>query len=540
MTLLLLTLGGCLVPWDGDGDGHPWTADCDDRDPAVGADRTWYKDADGDGLGDPDNTARQCAAPEGFLAVTGDCDDTDPLVPDPYGVDADGDGRVSATCAGGDDCDDTDTNTYPGAIELCDDKQNDCAADWTADEGIVTWFEGLETGEEGQPCTVETELTGGGAVECTTRECPYAVPGMPEGLCCVCELGPALAEATDAVWQARLGETRTGFAPDALLSVCSGDWPLSLDLQQSSGQPQRVTVAGRAAVSEGDCEAGATEGLSVLRGTAERPVIAAEGNGGLELTLTGLVVTSGAACVSSAAACDEAPVQGRGGVVVHLLNSATLEGVCIRENANVADASLNYGGGLSLKHVEQVNLYSVWITKNCSAAGGGLFAHRANVEEMINVRLTYNTAWCLGGGLALLGGAPGGEAGDSSLRADSLVLQCNMASSGIGGGMLVWGIPEGAARVDLSGSFVIGETDSVPDCPGGDTGSGVALVEAVNQNGARIPVCSALEVFATYFGGHTGEVDIEHVDLYSTWLRETVGQGLGDQHSGDYQTEACP
>ncbi|MCB9670062.1 MAG: putative metal-binding motif-containing protein [Alphaproteobacteria bacterium] len=62
-------------------------------------------------------------------------------------ADADGDGyglgafavRCNAVPAGG-DCDDTDPDVFPGAIEVCDDKQNDCDVAWTSDAGRVSFF----------------------------------------------------------------------------------------------------------------------------------------------------------------------------------------------------------------------------------------------------------------------------------------------------------------------------------------------------------------------------------------------------------------
>lgn len=47
---------------------------------------------------------------------------------DPDNPDADGDGRISIACEGGDDGDDTDPNRYPGNLEVCDvlDYDEDC------------------------------------------------------------------------------------------------------------------------------------------------------------------------------------------------------------------------------------------------------------------------------------------------------------------------------------------------------------------------------------------------------------------------------
>jgi hypothetical protein len=49
------------------------------------------------------------------------------------GEDADKDGHLALLCVGGDDCDDGDKNTYFGAPELCDGKDNDCNG--TVDDG---------------------------------------------------------------------------------------------------------------------------------------------------------------------------------------------------------------------------------------------------------------------------------------------------------------------------------------------------------------------------------------------------------------------
>jgi fibronectin type 3 domain-containing protein len=56
---------------------------------------TWYRDADGDGFGDPESTLTQTAQISGYLDSSGDCDDYDATV-------------------------------YPDAPELCDGKDNNC------------------------------------------------------------------------------------------------------------------------------------------------------------------------------------------------------------------------------------------------------------------------------------------------------------------------------------------------------------------------------------------------------------------------------
>jgi hypothetical protein len=61
----------------------------------VNTSQTYYRDADGDGYGLTNETANGCAAPQNYVAISGDCNDADASV-------------------------------YPGAVELCDGKDNNC------------------------------------------------------------------------------------------------------------------------------------------------------------------------------------------------------------------------------------------------------------------------------------------------------------------------------------------------------------------------------------------------------------------------------
>jgi hypothetical protein len=72
---------------------------------------TYYRDSDGDGHGNPDDSIESCAAPTGYVSNS-------------------------------DDCDDTNAQINPGATEKCDGKDNDC--DGQIDEegatGCTTYY----------------------------------------------------------------------------------------------------------------------------------------------------------------------------------------------------------------------------------------------------------------------------------------------------------------------------------------------------------------------------------------------------------------
>lgn len=180
---------------DFDGDGYPASVDCDDFSSQInpgaleicdgsdnncdlsideGVTTVFYLDADGDGFGDPEQSIDACEAPENFVLIGNDCDDTSSLaypaatefcdtidndcdgdvdedVATLYYFDLDEDGYGDPDVSeygcetpdmfveNNEDCDDTDSQVYPEATERCDEKDNDC--DGEIDEDIpVVWF----------------------------------------------------------------------------------------------------------------------------------------------------------------------------------------------------------------------------------------------------------------------------------------------------------------------------------------------------------------------------------------------------------------
>jgi len=184
---------GCEAPFGTVAD----STDCDDLDPTTfpgatevcdgtdnncdlavdegaAAPTTWYADADGDGFGNPSVSTDACAAPFGTVADSSDCDDLDATafpggtevcdgadnncdtqvdegLSATFYLDADSDGYgdpaspISACLlpAGAsinpDDCDDGQAAIQPGAVEICDELDNDCNNQ--VDEGVTTtWY----------------------------------------------------------------------------------------------------------------------------------------------------------------------------------------------------------------------------------------------------------------------------------------------------------------------------------------------------------------------------------------------------------------
>ena len=158
------TISACTVPEnyadeagdcnDGDAGIHPGADEvCDLIDNNCndeideGVESTFYRDEDGDGYGSEVLTTA-CSAPPGYVDNADDCDDDNPqsypgAMEECDGKDNDCDGALPdneadqdqdgiATCEG--DCDDSNPLTKPGANEQCDGQDNDCDGTLPAEE----------------------------------------------------------------------------------------------------------------------------------------------------------------------------------------------------------------------------------------------------------------------------------------------------------------------------------------------------------------------------------------------------------------------
>ena len=150
---------------DGDGDGVGVCDDCNDGDNTVWQLLTGYTDGDGDGYG-TGSSQQVCSGdnlPSGYADNDTDCNDSDETVWQLLAVYTDGDldgyGDVNDTttediCSGAtpptgysltnDDCDDGLAAVHPGAVEVCNDIDDDCDGDVDDDDndctGQPTWY----------------------------------------------------------------------------------------------------------------------------------------------------------------------------------------------------------------------------------------------------------------------------------------------------------------------------------------------------------------------------------------------------------------
>ncbi len=132
---------------------------------------TYFLDSDGDGFGNPFDSAQSCDEIPGYVLNKSDCDDANMAVnpgapeicdgidnncdgrtdePSTFYHDADGDGYGNMLdsirdcnapelyVANGNDCDDANAAIHPGAAETCNGVDDDC--DGLVDEGVQTTF----------------------------------------------------------------------------------------------------------------------------------------------------------------------------------------------------------------------------------------------------------------------------------------------------------------------------------------------------------------------------------------------------------------
>ncbi len=331
--------------WDADMDGYgdPTCGgyDCDDSDPVVypGADEICDSgiDEDCDGLVD--------------LMDTDCCDDDD------------GDGYIDADC-GGSDCDDSDVDTYPGADEFCDGKDNDCdgtigddEADADGDGWMICAGDCDDTAPDVHPGVMESAVAGN-CDDDQDNDCDGLVDTDPE---CYNMIH---VPADYSTIQAGIDAAMEG----GLVIVSPGTYPENIDFLGKA-----ITVR-----SEEGAE------VTIIDGNQAGSVVTFS-NGESEWSLLdGFTIRNGHARY--------------GGGLFCLNSSPTIENCTISGNRGYIDQGYTYGGGIYCKE-SSPTIVGCTILENTAKSSGGVHCDSSSSPTITNCTIMGNVATYYGGGV---------------------------------------------------------------------------------------------------------------------------------------------
>jgi len=550
---------------DWDGDGYGWD-DCDDQDPGVfpGATETcdgqdedcdgdidedaadaapFYEDADHDGYGSEDGALDACHAPDGYVAVGGDCDDGNPFAyPDAAEVcddvdndcdgevdnlpveestvyaDEDGDGygdpAVSASGCGADpdyvdnalDCDDASRDINPEAAESCDHLDNDC--DGVTDEGAVdasTFYYDADGDGYGDASDVQVRCYASDRWVADSADCDDSDaaihPGADEAACdgvdddCDgTESGARFELATGSSLDASEAlEKGTADAPASYsvplagtLYLCPGTWYIELSVSAD------LDVVGRYGSDE----------TTLSGGGAFTPISVEDSR--LDLNLSGLTLSDGSGTT--------------GGFLNNQKNNVDIliDDCVVSNNAGTKGGAIHTEGGT-------LTIQDSTFSGNAASGNGGA-VHAVDTLVAVSGSTFHDNSSSDGYGGALY-------IGTSSYSGDTwgLIDDSEFADNSATQGGAIWVYYSG---LEVSGSEIHGNSASY--------GGGVYT----NYNAATFTDSALYENKAVYGGalyGYWGEISLDCSGGGGVWSNGsgTYGGGVYITYTGSVSSRSC-
>lgn len=462
---------------------------------------TWYADLDSDTYGDSANSTDSCEAPEGYVAVDGDCDDLD-------------------------------ETSFPGGTEVCDGADNDCNG--TIDDGAtngMTYYADADSDEFGDPATVAFACEQPTGYVENDYDCNDGEIGEPVVADALFGSGSGSGSASDPhlSLQAAIDQ-----ANECVLAM-EGTYEETIDL---GGKNLDVFGVGGSEVTTIDA------GLSTC--TSANPeecaaVVTIGSDTGAAPTLHGFTITGGTGATSSASSsqdcADSSPESGSntctvttynycGGGVYVKGDNPTLEDVVITGNTLPVFSQVStgdyaqtwtysHGGGLCVESGSVVADYA-WIHRNWADEGGGAYVGDTGSFSLDHGMLAENGA-SDGGGISIAGG---------TFTATNAVITCNDATTDGGG---VFG--ESDASLTLTNVALYGNLSSTTGTSrGADVWMPAASTSTIVNSIIENSIASAL-----LYGSGTGRLEYNNVynaDASGSTYGGAWSGGLGSISSG--------
>ena len=463
---------------------------------------TWYLDDDGDGVGVARQSVVQCQRPSGYAdaaagedcndndnsiypgapehcdEVDEDCDgreDNDPVDPDTWHRDNDGDGFGSATVTrtacdqpsgyvdNGSDCDDNRDTVNPDADERCDGMDTDC--DGTVDEDSAvdapTWYLDGDGDSYGGTAGTSVACSEPSGYSASSEDCDDTDASIYPRATELCDgvdndCDGDLDDPLTAVFVSSSGTVTdvsssvTGGASSSVgsysissagtLYLCSGTYFLTLDVTAA-----QAAIVGRDGASSTNLNAGYAgsvittgasttvldlEGLTILRGSS------AGSGGGLDATASALTLTVDDCAFDENAAELGAGIAVDGAVVT--ISSSSFDG-------NDADSE----GGAIHAYDSVIEVYDSDLLDCTAPQGGALWISGGSV--LLDGSLVQDN---IARAVSSTGGEAGTVGGAGAFLTDNATLECTALSSSTAGFLANSAFGEAGAIYQSTGSTV--------------------------------------------------------------------------------------